>query len=247
MARIISGLGRTTELESINEMLSVIGESPVLQAEIESPTLADVVRAVAILKSVTRETLARGWKFNREFGYQISPDTTFAWTGVDGTSATLNIFLVPADLLDYDLSSNAAQAGLDIVAKPPADFTAEEGTLVFFDRRLNRDGLDSATFDFLYIDPIWMVDFEDLPEIARYYITIRAARRFQKHVVGDANLDIFTREDELLSFRELKAEYGRDDNYNIFRNGGTSRHLGGFYRRLGGSGVIDTRSSTGTS
>lgn len=243
MARIVTGLGRTTELEAVNEMLSVIGESPVDQTEIEAPTLADVERAVAILKSVTREVLSRGWKFNREFGYELAPADTYAWTGTDGSSATLNIFTVPATLLDFDLTSTSKQIGLDIEPRPPVDYSAAEGTLVMYDRAKNRDGLDSDDFDYLYIDALWMLDFEDLPEIARYYITLRAARRFQKHVVGDPNLDVFTREDELIALREMKAEYGRDDHYNIFRNAGTSRHLGGFYRRTGPSGFIDTRNS----
>lgn len=243
MARIITGLARMTELDAINGMLAAVGESPVLQAEIESPTLADVTMAVQILKDTTREVLSMGWSFNTEFGYELTPDDTYAWTGTDSSSATLNVWEVPSTLAAFSLSPTSDQAGLNIEATPPRDYSATEGTLVFYDKEKNRDGLDSADFDYLYIDAIWLRDFEDTPEVFRRYVAIKAARRFQSRVLGSQSLDAQTQQDEVLALRNLKREQGMEEALNIFDNADTMRHLGVPYRKYYRTGFVDQRDS----
>ena len=244
MARIITGLARMTELDAVNGMLAAIGESPVLQAEIESPTLADVVMAVQLLTDTAREVLTMGWKFNTEFGFELAPDDTYAWTGSDGTSATLNIFNVPTDLASFTLTPTSAQAGLDCEAIPPRDYTASEGVLVFYDRAKNRDGWDQdESFDYLYIDGVWLRDFEDCPEVYRRYVAIKAARRFQSRLLGSVQLDAQTGQDEVLALRNLKREQGLEEDLNIFYGGDTFRHLGGPYRTIHRATFIDDRNS----
>lgn len=243
MARIITGLARMTELDAVNGMLAAIGEAPVLQAEIESPSLADVVLAINLLIDTAREVLSMGWRFNTEFGYEIAPETTYAWTGSDGTSATLNIFLVPTNLSGFTLTPTVLQTGEDCEAIPPVDYTAAEGVLVFYDRAKNRDGWDEITFDNLYIDAIWLRDFEDCPEVYRRYVAIKAARRFQSRVLGSPQLDAQTGNDEVLALRNLKREQGLEEDLNIFAGGDTFRHLGGPYRTIRRGTFLDDRDS----
>jgi hypothetical protein len=243
MTRIITGLARMTELEAINGMLAAIGESPVLQAEIESPTQADVTMAIDILTDTHREVLSMGWKFNTEFGFEIAPDDTHPWTGSDGDTATLNIFLVPATLMAFELARTSEQIGLDTEAIPPRDYSASEGTLVFYDRAKNRDGFDSSDFDYLYIDAVFSRDFEDTPETFRRYVAIKAARRFQSRVLGSPQLDAQTGQDEVLALRNLKREQGLTEELNIFFNADTQRHLGTEYRRYYRAGFVDNRNS----
>ena len=58
--------GRTTQLEAVNTMLSVIGETPTTDSIISANSSADVVMAVQILDEVTKEVEAQGWHFNTE-------------------------------------------------------------------------------------------------------------------------------------------------------------------------------------
>ena len=56
---------RTTKLESINTMLSTIGEAPVNSLTGSLPT--DATMAINILDEINREVQAQGWKFNTSY------------------------------------------------------------------------------------------------------------------------------------------------------------------------------------
>jgi len=66
-----------------------------------------------------------------------------------------------------------------------------------------------------------MLYFTEIPEVARRYITIKAARLFQERVVGSDNLSAMNRADEqqaLFALKEMESENG---DYNIFDDGST--------------------------
>ena len=63
-----------------------------------------------------------------------------------------------------------------------------------------------------------MLDFEDLPEVAKRFITIRAARIFLDRTVGSTTLHGFTEKDEARSLAELKEMDGEGQDFNIFNN-----------------------------
>ena len=55
----------------------------------------------------------------------------------------------------------------------------------------------SFTFDKpLSIDIVWLFDFETLPFPVSHYIGVRAARRFQREMLGSSTMDKMTDEDE---------------------------------------------------
>ena len=70
MASIIT---RTTKLESINTMLSTIGEAPVNSLTGSLPT--DATMAINILDEINREVQAGGWKFNTSYKVTLSRNT----------------------------------------------------------------------------------------------------------------------------------------------------------------------------
>jgi hypothetical protein len=55
---------------------------------------------------------------------------------------------------------------------------AGQPVLVFYDRILNRDGFTGRPF--IYINPVWLFSFEQMPSSAREYVLIKALRRFQQ-------------------------------------------------------------------
>lgn len=114
---------------------------------------------------------------------------------------------------------------------------------VFYDRAKNRDGWPTSERTVLYIDPVWLFDFEDMPQVARWYVTIRAARRLAQQALGSAELASFSMADEVSALRDLKREQGERDDYNVFNNAEMERGIGG--RRPGVAGISDLRSSPG--
>jgi hypothetical protein len=76
---------------------------------------------------------------------------------------------------------------------------------------------DHRTFVFtdqVECDIVFYLAFTDLPEPVRQYIVIKAARVFQKNVVGSEELHSFTAEDEFQALAEMKRleVNSRDDS-----------------------------------
>jgi hypothetical protein len=115
--------------------------------------------------------------------------------------------------------------------------------LVFYDRVLNRDGFDGR--DSLFIDPVWLFSFEDMPSTARDYVAVKAIRRYQQTIEGAPDLAGLTLMDERDALRAVQKDQGQTDDYNIFKNPGVSKVFGRRPHVVGG--VTDWRISPGHS
>jgi hypothetical protein len=234
----INNLVATTETEALNAMLSAIGLAPV--ADIDAAISGDAVTAKNILKKTAREVLTEGWRFNTEFGYELAPTITQAWVGSDGSSATLNVFEVPTNLARFSIHQSSAQIGLDLVARQGRAYDATK--TIFYDRALNRDGLDSAKYTVLYIDPVWFMDFAKMPETIRQLVTVMASRRFAQEALGSETLVGFTQRDEFIAGRLAKRDQGQEDDYNMLHEFSVRSGLG-YPRRMRPIGRLDGRAS----
>lgn len=236
----------TTELELVNAMLATINEAPIVQASLDTPTSEDVARAIQTVKRVMRSTLAKKWTFNTELKYRINPEaSTFDFDDADGETTTINIFLPPAGLLDFDISIDADQQGSrypDAIIRASKQYTVTAlPVLVFYDRYNNRDGFPtsgSEQRDYLLIDPVWSLDFSDLPELARQYVQARSCRMFTKSVLGATDIHSVTAEDEQQAWMDLKRKYGLKDEINMLDNADVSKMLGFRPRGVAGAGNI---------
>lgn len=183
----------TTELEAINTMLSTIGEAPV--NTVEDNGIVDAVIARQILRATSREVQARGWHFNTEKAYPITPDTE-------------GFLLLPATVLRCDTVETYQDT--DVVVRGNR----------LYDRK-------NHTFTFekpVKVDMVILLPFEDMPEVARYYVTVRSSRIFQERVVGSESLSRFNGQDELRAKVALEdyeaetADYNMlTDNYSVAR------------------------------
>lgn len=64
-----------TELEAVNDMLSVIGETPVASLD-EAQTVPDAQIALQLLRRYTRSLQQTGWNWNTEENFRLAPDDT---------------------------------------------------------------------------------------------------------------------------------------------------------------------------
>lgn len=242
----ITNLSPTTELEAINAMLAALGEAPI--TDVDAATQADVVMAVNALRDTCREVQSMGWKFNTEFGYQLAPALTFAYLDRSGQTTGLNVFVAPDRLIRHTISNIVSQMGfkkLDTVLRPAATLVAtisgesvsqvsdltvsgSRHPMVFYDRVLNRDGFDSADPDrqFIYIDPVWLFNFEEMPEEARRFCLVLAMRRFLSATAPSTTLVGFTENDQRIALRNLKVAHGLEDDYNMLDNSSLLSQLG---------------------
>ena len=186
-------LSPTTELEAINTMLSTIGESPV--NTVEDTGNVDVVIARQILQSVSREVQARGWHFNTEKNYTITPDSA-------------GYLVLPNTVLKAD--TVYPDSSKDVVVRGSRLYDREKHTYVFTDA--------------VKVDMTILLTFDELPEVARNYVTIRASRIFQERVVGSDTLHAFNSQDEaraMVSLMEYEADTADlnilSGNYSVYR------------------------------
>lgn len=244
MAEYTPSILVATELDAVNACIVAGGEAPVATVVGQRP---DVLAAQQLVREFSREVQSEGWRFNTEFGYEVLPAGTLDWTDSAGFVTTLSVFKAPVNLLTFTVSAHPLQQGgfnLDTVVRPSRKYdgaaNVNGGVLVFYDRTFNRDGFERAA---IYIDPVWLWDFDKIPQAARHLVTIRAKRAYLKQVVQDfAGADRLS-EDESKALTTLRKEEQEVDDYNVFNNLAVSQHLGGRTPRL--SGVADLRASRG--
>lgn len=150
----------TTQLAAVNEILGSVGQAPVTVLDQTNP---EVAFAYNTLMDISREVQAEGWGFNREYNYEIVPDT----------NGYINI---PGNVISMDLSSDLSSSGYDTVIRSNKLYDKLNHTFIWD---------TSKTYT---VDVLWYFEFDDLPQPFRDYITARAATRAALRMIGDANL-----------------------------------------------------------
>ena len=193
----MSVIAATTKLESVNIMLSAIGESPInTLSETTGLTFdntvlpVDAQMALDVLQEQNRAIQSEGWSFNTEI------DVTLQRNNV-----TKEIIL-PTDVLRVDPN----------IHQHPSIDAIQRG-LKMYDRLNN-------TFLFendLICTIVYFRDFNEIPEPARYYITVKAARIFVDRLVSDGGLRGFTQQDETRARAVLMETDLANADHNILR------------------------------
>lgn len=174
-----------TELDAVNLMLSVIGESPVNSLSVSG--LADVAVAQQILEETSREVQEKGWTFNTE------DRVTLPFTAGGEINIPSNALRIK---LDEGYDGSLTQRGSRM-------YDRENHTYVF-------DTTRTLAFQITY-----MLAFEELPQAARSYIAIAAARKFQKRAISSDQLEKFTAEDEAQAKAQLLDMDTDAGDYNL--------------------------------
>lgn len=158
----------TTELDAVNTMLSTIGESPINSLE-GAAGVVDAVIARQVLREISVQVQEEGWHFNTEKNFTLTPDAQ------DGS------ITVPGNCIQCDATGNTEFP--DVVVRGQRLYNKIDHTFTFTKP--------------LAVDMVILLDFQELPQAARHYITIRAARVFQQRVIGSQTLGAFTEKDEV--------------------------------------------------
>lgn len=185
----------TTILSAVNSMLSTIGEAPVNSL---SSGLVDAETAETVLNEVSRDVQSLGWNFNSESNFTVAADN-------DG-----NVVL-PTEVVRADPVSKYRSSKNEYV---------QRGNKMY-DKVNHTFNIGKA----LKLNVVVLLAFDQLPEVARRFITVKASRLFQERVVGSDTLSGMNRADEEQAFLALKEMEGDNGDYNIFDDYGTASVL----------------------
>ena len=178
----------TTEIEAVNTMLMAIGESPVNSL---GSGLPDAEIAERILSETNRAVQSLGWNFNTELKWSLVPD-------IEGS------LYLPQNCLNVDDRELVRHGDYDYVLRGQR----------LYDRINHTYAIGKA----VEVDMIALLDFLELPEAARSYITIRSARLFQDRVLGSTDIHTFVERDEEVARRRLNSFKYRNGDYNMKNN-----------------------------
>ena len=62
---------------------------------------------------------------------------------------------------------------------------------------------------------ITLLDFEDIPQTARQYITTKAARIFQEEIIGQVSAETVNRQEETEAYADLLDDEGERSGFNV--------------------------------
>lgn len=177
----------STELDAVNVILKDMGEAPINSLGGDLPL--DASKAQGTLLEISRATQSRGWFWNREI-VRLAPD------------ANNEVFL-PSNTLSV---------------KPAERLLLREARLTNRNGKLYRIEPRNNGFDFTEdqdLEITYFLPFVDIVEVARRYITIRAARIHQARELGDEMLLRNTSAEEQTAWNELLAEESSNSQRNL--------------------------------
>ncbi len=218
---LLEDFTNTTELEAVNTVLVSAGETPLPAATVlENQTAPDILAAIDLLKKVSKEVQLEPWRFNTEDGVRHNPTAEFTFTNPDSTTTVVNIFTNPSLLYTaWELTPCDENRDLDVMVRMSTQYTSGGNPVaVLYDRLNHRDGPEKADHPAVYLDVQYALDFAILPEVARRYVSVVAARRFAQQLLGSVDRSSFSSSDELTALRLLKREQGRPRKYNFLNN-----------------------------
>ena len=185
----------TSELDAVNQMLVSIGEAPV---NVLGSGLQEAEIAQTTLTNISRDVQSQGWYFNTEIRYTLARNSD-------------NEIVLPNNCVKVDRTQVYRDYDTDVV----------ERNRKLYDRVTN-----SYTFDKdLVVNMVVLLEFNELPEVARRYITLKAARVFQDQTVGAQELHGYQINDEQFAYLALREAESESMDYNVFDNYDTYRVL----------------------
>ena len=174
-------------LSAVNSVLGSIGQSPVQRLEYKNPEISFVAN---ILKEVNSDVQNEGWVFNREDYVEFLP------------SDDNNEIPIPDNILRLDVSAGQTIRTTNVVRR--------QGKL--YDKYHH-------TFSFSHpikCDVVYLLEFQDLPQVFKRYITYRASVRAASQLVNNAELAKLLAGQEAYS-RAACMEYEcNQGNYTFF-------------------------------
>ena len=182
---------KLTKLSAVNIILSNIGQAPLASLTTSNP-LATL--ATSMIDEVNHNLQSEGWVFNTEQDYPFVPNTN-------------KIIEIPANVLSLD---KVEWSTIEPIIRKPAGASNQQ----LYDKRNHTYTFDETQ----YLKVIWYFEFEDLPEVFKQYITIRAANLFANRAVGSNEVVKYSQNEEDNARAAVMEYETQQGDYNIFND-----------------------------
>jgi hypothetical protein len=183
-----------TLLDAVNVVLANIGSGAVLSLD-SIDMNSDAEDALKQVHNWSIQVQQDSWWFNVEKNLKLDPTT-------DGS------IVLPLGTLKVD--TVGISAGKDLV---------QRGNKLY-DRLLHTYAIGEA----VYCDLVVALDFEEMPQAARHFVTIKAARQFAQVKLNNGATNQFTRENEQEAYLKLlEASDEADDTTLLDTNARLAR------------------------
>lgn len=152
--------------------------------------------------SVAQQVLTEVSREVQSRGWHFNTDTR-----VELSPSVDTFIYVPADVARLDITNKTD----DIIARSGKLYNLTDKTYVFTDKV-------EATI-------VYYMAFTELPDVARKFITVRAARIFSDRMINSETLHRMTAKDEQTALVDLKEYEGDTADYNMMDSYSVSRTL----------------------
>lgn len=193
----------TTSLKAVNILLAGIGEQPVTTLdEVESSTAE---QAMAALDEASRSVQLKGWFWNREDDYPLSPNEA------GEVELPINC-LVIHEARNSSGSDDLVERARKLYNRTDHTYTFEQGTTV-------------------YVDMTVYLTWDELPETAKHTIFYLAQRRFQMRELTSSAIDQQVADDLSAAMTTLEQFEDSQGPHNILSSTGSLGLTGAARRR----------------
>ncbi len=164
-----------------------------VETRVETQANPDVAIALNTLREVSREVQSEGWTYNKEFDYELTPNSN-------------NEIIIPDDMLQVDLNISSKRSG-----NRQFDSIIRGGKL--YDRIKHSY---KWTDESVYVDVLWYFEWEHIPDVVQAYIVARAATIVSSRIIGDGNQYQMLQQKEAYA-RAMALEYEcNQGDYSFF-------------------------------
>lgn len=161
---------------------------------------ADVAMAQNILDEVSVAVQSQRWHWNTEHDVVFTPD------------ATTKEIAIPSNALVVDVDGST---DVDVAVRGARMYDLKAHSFSFASE--------------VKAKVVYALEWDDLPQAARHYIAIRAARVFQDRAIGSEKHHAFTLRDEMMALASLKDYEGETADHSIFDDYSAARVIDRLY------------------
>lgn len=179
------------KLGMVNQCLLAIGEVPLAAGTVLEDLQAGTDGAIArdIVAATVIDVMSVGWFFNTDPKYRLYPD-------VD------KFITLPANFIRIDAGS----------------YNNRGRYILRGNRMYDKQELTYEFDDYIEVDAVYAISYEDMPQSAYRYMALRAARQFQETVIGSAALYQFTTNAEQEALMNMQREHLQYRDINLLSN-----------------------------
>lgn len=116
--------------------------------------------------------------------------------------------------------------------EPKKKYTVRQGKVY------NRDEQTFTISDDLRVNYTILLEFEDIPEVARQYVAIKAGREYQRRYLGSEQVEVFTQQKEYEAKARLEDQEGTQRDASILDHPDIHTGVLGNRADIGGYGVV---------